>query len=57
VPDDGPLTALFVGHGAPPTLDDARWLHSFITWSQDMRSPAPLAQTPECLLRQVSCTG
>ncbi len=38
-PDDGPLPALFVSHGAPPTLDDARWLDSLFTWSQSMPKP------------------
>ena len=39
VPDDGALPALFVTHGAPPTLDDARWLDSLFTWSQSMPKP------------------
>ncbi len=38
-PDDGPLPALFVSHGAPPTLDDPRWLDSLFTWSQSMPKP------------------
>ena len=25
-PDDGRLAALFVSHGAPPTLNDPQWL-------------------------------
>ena len=39
VPADGPLPALFVTHGAPPTLDDARWLDSLFRWSQSMPKP------------------
>jgi 4,5-DOPA dioxygenase extradiol len=38
-PEDGPLPALFVSHGAPPTLDDAEWLDSLFTWSQTMPKP------------------
>jgi 4,5-DOPA dioxygenase extradiol len=38
-PDDGPLPALFVSHGAPPTPDDARWLDSLFSWSQAMPKP------------------
>jgi hypothetical protein len=25
-PSDGPLPALYIGHGAPPLLDDALWM-------------------------------
>jgi 4,5-DOPA dioxygenase extradiol len=38
-PDDGPLPALFVTHGAPPTLDDAEWLDGLFTWSQSLPKP------------------
>lgn len=37
--DDGPLPALFVSHGAPPTLDDSRWLDDLFTWAQSMPKP------------------
>ncbi|PWI04512.1 dioxygenase [Streptomyces sp. NWU339] len=36
---DGPLPALFVSHGAPPTLDDPRWLDDLFTWAQSMPKP------------------
>jgi 4,5-DOPA dioxygenase extradiol len=36
---DGPLPALFVSHGAPPTLDDARWLDALFAWGQSMPKP------------------
>ena len=39
VPDDGTLPTLFLTHGAPPTLDDARWLDSLFTWAQSMPKP------------------
>ncbi|WP_093585088.1 DODA-type extradiol aromatic ring-opening family dioxygenase [Geodermatophilus amargosae] len=38
-PDDGPLPALFVSHGAPPTLDAPEWLAHLFTWSQSMPKP------------------
>ncbi len=38
-PSDGPLPALFVSHGAPPTLDDARWLDDLFAWGQSMPKP------------------
>ncbi|WP_436536280.1 DODA-type extradiol aromatic ring-opening family dioxygenase [Actinoplanes sp. HUAS TT8] len=38
-PADGPLPALFVSHGAPPTLDDAQWLDDLFTWGQSMPKP------------------
>src|SRR3954449_13391396 len=39
VPADGPLPALFVSHGAPPTLDDDRWLQDLFDWGQAMPKP------------------
>ncbi|GAA4606379.1 4,5-DOPA dioxygenase extradiol [Actinoplanes octamycinicus] len=38
-PADGALPALFVSHGAPPTLDDPRWLDDLYTWGQSMPKP------------------
>lgn len=38
-PRDGPLPALFVSHGAPPTLDDAEWLGYLYKWSQSLPKP------------------
>jgi 4,5-DOPA dioxygenase extradiol len=38
-PDDGPLPALFVSHGAPPTLDDGPWLQDLFTWGQTLPKP------------------
>ncbi len=37
--EDGPLPSLFVSHGAPPTLDDPRWLDDLFTWAQSMPKP------------------
>lgn len=36
---DGPLPALFVSHGAPPTLDDPQWLSDLFAWGQTMPKP------------------
>lgn len=38
-PSDGPLPALFVSHGAPPTLDDADWLRRLFDWGQALPKP------------------
>ncbi len=38
-PADGRLPALFVSHGAPPTLDDPRWLADLFAWSLSMPKP------------------
>jgi 4,5-DOPA dioxygenase extradiol len=38
-PADGPPPALFVSHGAPPTLDDPQWLGDLFTWGQSMPKP------------------
>ena len=38
-PADGALPALFVSHGAPPTLDDPRWLRDLFDWGQSLPKP------------------
>ena len=38
-PSDGPLPALFVSHGAPPTLDEPQWLQDLFAWAQSMPKP------------------
>ncbi|AEV85751.1 extradiol ring-cleavage dioxygenase [Actinoplanes sp. SE50] len=38
-PADGALPALFVSHGAPPTLDDPQWLDDLFRWGQSMPKP------------------
>ncbi len=32
-PSDGPLPALYIGHGAPPLLDDALWMSQLAAWT------------------------
>src|SRR3954466_2173005 len=38
-PDDGPLPALYVSHGAPPLLDDAGWMRELGAWAQSLPKP------------------
>ena len=38
-PEDGPLPALFLSHGAPPLLDDAEWMRRLLAWSLSMPKP------------------
>lgn len=38
-PADGRMPALFVSHGAPPTLDDPQWLDDLFRWAQTMPKP------------------
>lgn len=38
-PSDGSFPALFVSHGAPPTLDHADWLSDLHTWSCSLPKP------------------
>ena len=37
--DDGALPALYLGHGAPPLLDDALWLRQQFDWAQSLPKP------------------
>lgn len=36
---DGPMPAIYLAHGAPPTLDDALWSSQLFAWSQSMPKP------------------
>ncbi len=38
-PSDGPLPALYLGHGAPPLLDDAEWMAQLAAWTHAMPKP------------------
>ena len=38
-PGDGALPALYIGHGAPPLLDDAEWMGQLAAWTQTMPKP------------------
>lgn len=36
---DGPLPALYLGHGAPPLLESSRWMGELFTWAQRLPKP------------------
>lgn len=38
-PSDGPLPALYMGHGAPPLLDDPLWMSQLAAWTHSMPKP------------------
>ena len=38
-PDDGPLPAIYLGHGAPPLLDDALWMDQLFSWANRLPKP------------------
>jgi 4,5-DOPA dioxygenase extradiol len=38
-PDDLPLPALYLSHGAPPLFDDALWLRQLLDWSLSLPKP------------------
>ena len=39
-PGDSPIPALFIGHGAPPLLDDRRWTAELAGWARSLPRPA-----------------
>src|SRR5579862_7943985 len=38
-PSDGALPALYIGHGAPPLLDDPTWMGQLAAWTHTMPKP------------------
>src|SRR6202034_3068358 len=38
-PAEGPVPALYIGHGAPPLLDDAEWMSQLAAWTLAMPKP------------------
>ncbi|MGY1725167.1 dioxygenase family protein [Blastococcus sp. SYSU DS0533] len=38
-PDDGPLPALYISHGAPPTFEDGRWMRQLHDWARALPRP------------------
>ena len=38
-PADGPMPALYLGHGAPPLLDDALWTAELAAWAASLPRP------------------
>lgn len=39
-PGDSPIPALFIGHGAPPLLDDRLWTAELAAWAGSLPKPA-----------------
>jgi len=37
--DDGPLPVIYMGHGAPPLLDDPAWMGELATWTHALPKP------------------
>jgi 4,5-DOPA dioxygenase extradiol len=38
-PEDGPLPALYLSHGAPPLFDDPVWMEQLFAWAQALPKP------------------
>jgi 4,5-DOPA dioxygenase extradiol len=38
-PDDGPMPALYLSHGAPPLFDDTVWMNQLFIWAQRLPKP------------------
>lgn len=38
-PEDGPLPAIYLSHGAPPLYDDGEWMRELFGWAQRMPQP------------------
>ena len=38
-PEDGPMPALYLGHGAPPLFNDATWIDQLFAWSMSLPKP------------------
>jgi 4,5-DOPA dioxygenase extradiol len=38
-PEDDALPSLYISHGAPPLLDDERWMSELFEWAQSMPKP------------------
>ncbi len=38
-PKDGPLPAMYYGHGAPPLLEDPLWMSQLFAWTQSLPKP------------------
>src|SRR4051812_45588440 len=37
--EDGPMPALYLGHGAPPLFNDAKWISQLFEWSMALPKP------------------
>jgi 4,5-DOPA dioxygenase extradiol len=41
-PDDGPLPALYISHGAPPLFEDTSWMTQLHTWARALPKPTAI---------------
>ena len=41
-PDDGPMPALYLSHGAPPLFDDRGWIEQLFAWAQALPRPTAI---------------
>jgi len=41
-PDDGPMPALYLSHGAPPLFDDRDWIEQLFAWAQALPRPTAI---------------
>ena len=41
-PEDGPMPALYLGHGAPPLFNDALWIDQLFAWAQSLPKPTAI---------------
>jgi 4,5-DOPA dioxygenase extradiol len=41
-PTDGPMPALYLSHGAPPTFEDDRWMDRLHTWAHGLPRPTAI---------------
>lgn len=39
---DGPMPALYLGHGAPPLVDDELWTSQLAAWAKDVPTPTSI---------------
>jgi 4,5-DOPA dioxygenase extradiol len=39
---DGPMPALYLGHGAPPLVDDVTWTSQLADWARDLPRPTSI---------------
>ena len=41
-PDDGPMPALYLSHGAPPTFEDPAWMRELHDWARALPRPTAI---------------
>ena len=39
---DGPMPALYLGHGAPPLVDDPIWTSQLAAWAKELPRPGSI---------------